>query len=223
MSEVKEEELTEEQKAHITVLRRKFFRAVSILSVIGTIILLIVLRFTVYNFNSVDDYATYIDHKDKFMRFNAAKGLAKFKDDPRAAEILIKMLGDQAKEVRWHAAASLSKIKDPRTVSSLIQALTNEKDVSAKSIYIYTLGQIKDQRAIPILENNLNPKDNKVDKNEAKTLQFSSIQALASLDTPETIQMLKDFEKNTNTSPDLKEFSIKMRASKGVPDNQTND
>lgn len=221
MSEVKEEEeLTEEQKAHITVLRRKFFRAVSILSVIGTIILLIVLRFTVYNFNSVDDYATYIDHKDKFMRFNAAKGLGKFKDDPRATDILIKMLGDQSKEVRWHAAASLSKIKDPRSVSSLIQALNSETDVSAKSIDIYTLGQIKDKRAITVLENYLNPKNSKADKVEQKTLQFSAIQALASYDNPDTEKFLKEFEENKNTTSDLKEFSIKMRTSKGVPDNQ---
>lgn len=220
MPEQKEEELTEEQKAHIAVLRRKFFRAVSILSVIGTVILLIVLRFTVYNYKSVDDYAVYIDHKDKFMRFNAAKGLGGFKDDPRAAEYLMKMLGDEAREVRWHAAASLSKIKDKRAVTSLIQALKNEKDTSAKSIYIYTLGQIKDKKAVPILTELLKS-DDKSDPNEKKVIQFSVIQALASYGDSETENILKEFEKNKNTSSDLKEFSIKMRASKGVPDNQS--
>lgn len=221
MSEVKEEELTEEQKAHIAVLRRKFFRAVSILSVIGTVILLIVLRFTVYNYKSVNDYASYIDHKDKFMRFNAAKGLGNFQNDPKATELLIKMLGDEAREVRWHAAASLSKIKDPRAVSSLIQALNSEKDISAKSIYIYTLGQIKDKRAIPVLQLQLAQNDKNIQENDKKIIQLSTIQALASFDNNETDNILKEFEKNSKTSSELKGFSIKMRASKGVPDNQS--
>lgn len=221
MSEIKEEELTEEQKAHIAVLRRKFFRAVSIFSVIGTVILLIVLRFTVYNYKSVDDYAIYVDHKDKFMRFNAAKGLGNFNKDPKATELLVKMLGDKAREVRWHAAASLSKIKDPKSVSSLIQALNNEKDISAKSIYIYTLGQIKDKRAIPVLENHLNLKNKNVQESEKKIIQFSTIQALASYDNPEAENILKEFEKNKDIPAELKGFSIKMRASKGVPDNQS--
>lgn len=215
-----QEELTEEQKAHIAVLRRKFFRFVSIVSVFGTVILLIVLRFTVYNYKSVDDYAVYIDHKDKFMRFNAAKGLGNFKDDPKATEILMKMLGDEAREVRWHAAASLSKLKDPRAVSSLIQALTKEKDPSAKSIYIYTLGQIKDSRALPALISELN-QNQKSNTNEEKVLQFSVVQALATFDNQETQNILKEFEKNQNTSKELKEFSIKMRESKGVPSNQS--
>ncbi len=219
MSDVEQEELTEEQKAHIAVLRRKFFSFVSIFSVIGTIILLIVLRFTVYNYNSVDDYAIYIDHKDKFMRFNAAKGLGNFKGNPKATELLIKMLSDPAREVRWHAAASLSKLKDPRSVSSLIHSIYSEKDISAKSIYIYTLGQIKDNKALPVLKSSLNQTLGKPE--EKKVIQFSVIQALASYDNNQANQILKDFEENQNTPRELKEFSIKMRVSKGIPSNQS--
>lgn len=214
-----EEEITEEQKAHIAVLRRKFFTFVSVLSVIGTIILLIVLRFTVYNYKSVDDYAIYVDHKDKFMRFNAAKGLGEFKNDPKATDVLIKMLGDEAREVRWHAAASLSKIKDPKSVSSLIGAISREKDISARSIYIYTLGQIKDKKALTILKSELN--NNLSNSDEKKVIQFSAIQALASYDNQESQNILKEFEENQNTPRELKEFSIKMRVSKGVASNQS--
>ena len=210
-----EEELTEEQKAHIAVLRRKFFRAVSILSVFGTVILLIVLRFTTYNFKSVDDYAQYVDHKDKFMRFNAAKALGTFKNDPKATTVLIKLLGDQAREVRWHAAASLSKLKDPKSVPSLIQAAKNEKDASARSIDIYALGQLADDRAIDELENILTEPDKKSDPKDLRITQLSVIQALASYKKDKTDNILKTFEQSKSTEKDLKDFSEKMRQSKG--------
>lgn len=213
-----EEELTEEQKAHIAVLRRKFFRFVSILSVFGTVILLIVLRFTTFNYKNVDDYAQYVDHKDKFMRFNAAKALGNFKGDPKATKILITMLGDPAREVRWHAAASLSKLKDPKSVTSLIQAMNNEKDASARSIDIYALGQIGDSRAIKPMEELLYKKDKNSDEKDIRITQLSVIQALASYKQTQTDQILKDFESDKNTPPELKDASIKMRTSKGAVD-----
>jgi hypothetical protein len=218
MNATETEELTEEQKAHIAVLRRKFFRFVSIFSVFGTIILLIILRFTVYNHKTSSDYEQYVNDKDKFMRFNAAKALGNFKNDPRAVRLLIQMLDDNAREVRWHAAASLSKIKDPFSTPKLIKALEKETDVSAKSIDIYTLGQLKDKRALPLLESLLNSPYKNMTPNEIRAVKLSTIQALAYFDSAETIKFLKDFEKNPGTSAELKEFSIKMRINKGQVD-----
>ncbi|GIW21295.1 MAG: hypothetical protein KatS3mg068_0302 [Candidatus Sericytochromatia bacterium] len=206
---VKEEELTEEQKIHIAQLRRKFFRFVSIFSVFFTIVLLIVLRFTVYNYKSAQDYKKYINHKDKFMRFNAAKALGKFKDDPESLIILHTMLRDSEKEVRWHAAASLSKIKSKLSSQHLLNAYNKEEDLSAKSIYIYALGQIKDEKNIIFLEKILN------DEKENPLLRASSIQALASYDSNITNSILKSFENKTKNI-DLKRISIEMRLNKGL-------
>jgi HEAT repeat protein len=215
-TETEEEELTEEQKAHIAVLRSQFFRKVSYFSVFGTIILLIILRFTVYNYKTVADYEEYVDHKDKFIRFNTAKALGDFKDDPRAVRLLTQMLKDDAREVRWHAAASLSKIKNANSTPGLIKALELEKDTSAKSIDIYALGQIKDQKAVPVLEQLLNTAGSKeMSANEDRAIKLSTIQALAYFGSDATIKILKDFEKNASTSAELKEFSIKMRTNKG--------
>ncbi len=215
-----EEELTEEQKAHIAVLRRKFFRGVSIFSVFGTIILLIVLRFTSFNYKNVEDYDQYVDHKDKFMRFNAAKALGNFKNNPKATTTLVKMLGDEAKEVRWHAAASLSKLRDPISVSSLIQAVNSEKDISAKSIDIYALGQIADDRSVELLKNLFYNPDKKLNVDDNKVMVFSVIQAIASYNKDTTNKILTDFEKSKDTSNELKQFSIKMRAAKGIAEQQ---
>jgi HEAT repeat protein len=206
---IQEEELTEEQKAHISELRRKFFRFVSIFSVFFTIFLLIVLRFTLYNYKEAKDYQEYINHKDKFMRFNAAKALGKFTNDPNSLLILHKMLKDTEREVRWHAAASLSKIKSKLSSEHLINAYNRENDISAKSIYLYALGQIKDERNISFLKNILN------NDKENSILRVSAIQSLASYDKEETNNILKSFEKNTNNQ-DLKRISIEMRLSKGL-------
>ncbi len=215
-----EEELTEEQKAHIAVLRRQFFRKVSIFSVFGTIALLIILRFTVYNHKTAGDYEQYVTYKDKFMRFNAAKALGDYKNDPKAVTLLLQLLNDEAREVRWHAAASLSKIKAPQATPKLIKALENEKDTSAKSIYIYALGQIKDPRAFYPLEQLLNTSDSykNMSANEVRAIKLSTIQAMASFNNVQSIEVLKKFEKNPNISPELKEFSIKMRTNKGQVD-----
>ncbi len=214
-----EEELTEEQKAHIAVLRRKFFRGVTVFSIFFTLILLIILRFTVYNHKTVADYEQYVSHKDKFMRFNAAKALGSFDNDPAATRVLIKMLDDEAREVRWHAAASLSKLKDPAAVDKLIKILEKEDDPSAKSIYIYTLGQIRDDKAIPVLDNLLNSSQKNMTVNDNKVLKLSIIQALASYNNQKTTEILKSFEKKTGITSELKEFSLKMRALKGNIEN----
>lgn len=207
---VEQEELTEEQKAHIAELRRKFFRFVSVFSIFFTIILLIILRFTVYNYKEAKDYQEYINHKDKFMRFNAAKALGKFKDDPNSLIILHTMLKDNEREVRWHSAASLSKIKSKLSSEHLINAYNKEKDLSAKSIYLYALGQIGDDKNIPFLENILN--NNK----ENPSIRVASIQSLASYDKEETNNILKNFE-NKIQDKELKKISIDMRLNKGLP------
>lgn len=208
------EELTEEQKAHIAVLRRKFFRAVSVFSIFGTIIFLIIMRFTVYNYKNANDYAEYVNHKDKFMRFNAAKALGSYKNDPNATKILIQMLDDPAREVRWHSAASLSKLKDPLSVPKLIQTLNKETDNSAKSIYVYTLGQIRDKNAIEPLKETLN-KHLKLKTHEANIVKFSLIQALASFDDKEVNSYLSEIKNNNETSNEVKQVIDKMLASKG--------
>jgi len=207
---IKEEELTEEQKIHIAELRRKFFRFVSIFSVFFTIILLVILRFTVYNYKSPKDYQEYINHKDKFMRFNAAKALGKFTNDNEALTILHTMLKDSEREVRWHAAASLSKIKNKLSSEHLLNAYKKENDLSAKSIYIYALGQIKDDKNISFLENILN------NENENPNIKASSIQALASYNNNKANNILKSFENKTKDK-ELKKISIEMRLNKGLP------
>lgn len=217
MNSTDSEELTEEQKAHIAVLRRQFFRRVAVFSVFGTIALLIILRFTVYNHKTVADYEQYVNDKDKFMRFNAAKALGDFKNDPKAVTLLLQMLNDPAREVRWHAAASLSKLKDPKSTPKLLKALEIEKDTSAKSIEIYALGQLKDPRAFSPLTQLLNSPDpdKNMTANEVRAIKLSTIQALASINNSDAIKVLKDFEKKQNTNSELKEFSIRMRSNKG--------
>jgi HEAT repeat protein len=208
------EELTEEQKAHIAVLRSKFFRAVSIISIVGVIIFMVIMRFTVYNFKSVKDYESYITHKDKFMRFNAAKALGNFEHNPEATKALLQLLDDPAREVRWHAAASLSKLKDPNAVSKLLEVLQKEKDIQAMSIYIYTLGQIKDDSSIDILKN-LFDKYSKASISEHKIIKYSIIQALASINSDKSNGVLLTWNKSKNTDEETKKVIAKMIETKG--------
>lgn len=213
MSQVTEE-LTEEQKAHIAVLRSKFFRAVSIISIVGVIIFMVIMRFTVYNFKSVKDYESYITHKDKFMRFNAAKALGNFENNPEAINALLKLLDDPAREVRWHAAASLSKLKDKKATNKLIKVLEKEKDIQAMSIYIYTLGQIKDESCIDTLQN-IFEKYSKVSISEHKIIKYSIIQALASINSDKSNKVLLDWNKSKNTDEETKKVIEKMIETKG--------
>lgn len=208
------EELTEEQKAHIAVLRSKFFRAVSVISIVGVIIFMVVMRFTVYNFKSVKDYESYITHKDKFMRFNAAKALGNFKDDPEAVKVLIQMLDDPAREVRWHVAASLSKLKDHKAVPKLLKVLEKEKDIQAMSIYIYTLGQIKDDSCIDTLKD-LFEKYSKTSTSEHKIVKYSVIQALSSIDSKKSNELLLSWKSLKETDLETKNVIDKMIQTKG--------
>lgn len=175
---------------------------------------MIVMRFTVYNFKSVKDYESYITHKDKFMRFNAAKALGNFENNPEATNALLKLLDDPAREVRWHASASLSKLKDNNAVPKLIKVLEKEKDIQAMSIYIYTLGQIKDDSCIDTLKN-IFAKYSKASISEHKIVKYSIIQALASIDSKKSNSLLLDWGKSKNNDDETKKVIAKMLETKG--------
>lgn len=225
MSELSEytAQLTPEQREHVAVLRRKFFRAVSVFSIVGVIVFMVVMRFTMYNYSSVEDYEQYITHKDKFMRFNAAKALGQFKGNPKAVVLLTQLLNDPAREVKWHAAASLSKLKDPKAIPALSRLVHKEKDVSAKSIIIYALGQIQNEDAIdPLYEeltNSLKQKNLEKIKDE-RVIQFSIVQALAYIDKEKSKTVLLELKNRTDIDKELRDFTQQMISSKGQVKNQ---
>ncbi|MFN8674213.1 MAG: HEAT repeat domain-containing protein [Candidatus Sericytochromatia bacterium] len=211
--------LTPEQQEHVAQLRRKFFRWVSIISVIGTILFMFVLRYTVYNYKSPDDYAQYITHKDKFMRFNAAKALGQFENDNKAVILLTQMLNDTSKEVKWHACASLARLRSNKAIPALKHFVEREKDVSAKSVGIYALGQIKDNNITPFLleefEKSIIKKDEKTIKDE-RIIQFSIIQSLAFINSSESIKGLEEIKNRENIDKEAKDFISNMIKSHGL-------
>lgn len=225
MSELSEytAQLTPEQREHVAVLRSKFFRAVSVFSIVGVIVFMLVMRFTMYNYSTVEDYEQYITHKDKFMRFNAAKALGQFKGNSKAVVLLCQLLNDPAREVKWHAAASLAKLKDPKAIPALVMLSHKEKDVSARSIIIYALGQIQNEAAIdPLyeeLETSLKIKTPEKIKDERIT-QFSIVQALASIDKEKSKKLLTNLENRTDIDKELKDYTHQMILSKGQVENK---
>jgi len=211
--------LTPEQQAHVAQLRSKFFRWVSIISVIGTILLLIILRFTVYNYKNVEDYEQYVTHKDSFMRFNAAKALGQFENNPKAIVLLSQMLNDSSVQVKWHAGLSLAKLKNPKSIQPLLRFIEKEKDISSKSIGIYALGQTKSETILDPLkkefEKSLLIKDVKKIKDE-RINQFSIIQSFAYVNTKKSNDFLEEVKNRNGLDKELKDFTSKMLEVHGI-------
>lgn len=102
------------------------------------------------------------------IKWNAARALGNFRDDPRVVDALISALGDDTLYIREAAVSSLGRIDSVKAVPHLI-SLLQSKSFAIRIAVVKALGRIGNAEAIPYLETAARHDRDPVIRKEAKS------------------------------------------------------